>query len=101
MKPEQTIARLNPYFLSGLTNCSEISRQSGIPVRTVNRYFKNFKNNVPFSELRPRGRPLTFPRKLNTKIAKKVKENNSKNLRMITNSLNEALNVPVSRRTVR
>ena len=100
MTPEETFTVLNPYFLNGLTNCSEISRLSGRPRTTVSHYLKMFKKGVPLDRLRPRGRPLTFPRKLNVKIGKKIKENNRATSQMIANSLNQTLETLISRRTV-
>ena len=100
MTPEATFTKLNPYFLEGITNCFEIHRQSGIPVRTIGRYFKMFKKGVPLCQLRPRGRPLTFPKNFNNKIAKQTRKTPSASSRMIANSLKKSTDVNISRRTV-
>ena len=100
MTPEDTFTVLNPYFLNGLTNCSEISRLSGRPRTTVSHYLKMFKKGVPLDRLRPRDRSFTFPRKLNVRFGKKIKENNRATSQMIANSLNQTLETSISRRTV-
>lgn len=100
MTPEQTFTKLNPYFLGGVRNHSQIERETGVPRRTISRYLEKFDLGIQVVNLRPRGRPLQFPRNLNNKIAKKMKENNSASAKMIANSLNEKLNPEISRRTV-
>ena len=100
MTPEETFTKVNPYFLKGITNCSQISRESGVSIRTVNRYFKKFKSGIPLDKLQPRGKHLTFPKKLNTKIAKMMKKNKLSSSKMIANSLKESADVIISRRTI-
>lgn len=68
-----TFTVLNPYFNNESVNCSEISEKTGIHKRTVQRYYKKFKAQVPLAEIRKRGRPPTFPKNLNRKLGKIVK----------------------------
>lgn len=95
-----TFTRLNPYFNAKEVNCSAISKKTKIPVRTVQRYYKKFKAQIPLSELRKPGRPLKFPKNLNRKMGKIVKENNSLTAKRIQNILNRDLEVKISTRTV-
>ena len=100
MTPEDTFTVFNQYFLNRLTNCSETSRLRGRPRNTVSHYGKMFKIGVLPDRLHPQGRPLTFSRKLNVKIGKKIKEHNRDISQIIANSFNQTLETLISCRTV-
>ena len=46
-----------PFFETGKTNCSQISRETGVNERTVRRYLKNYKSKRPMDEVGRNGRP--------------------------------------------
>ena len=46
-----------PFFETGKTNCSQISREIGVNERTVQRYRKDYRSKSPMDEVGRNGRP--------------------------------------------
>ena len=95
---------LNPFFVNGKLNCPEITQETGIKIRTVQRYYAKFRKQVPLPKNLKLGRLRKIPTAINSQIGVLINKNPMLSSNNVSSILNESLKKvesSISSRTVR
>ena len=90
-----------PFFEKGVSNCSEISRETGVHERTVRRYFKDYQSKKPVANVGRNGRPPKVDHPGKVRIAQIVRHNPAMSSNEIADKVKSTTGNPISPRTVR
>ena len=94
-------ALLLDFFVNGKVNCAQISRETGINERCVQRLYQMYRNNVPFSQIRGRGRPQKIGQLENVRIGQFLRRRVSLTSTELAAKLSDASGKEISPRTMR
>ena len=95
-----TLTLCLPYFESGCTNGSEISRETGVHSRTVRRYLKAYKTKKPVDTIGRSGRPPKVDHPGKVRIAQVMRHNLALSSSEIAHKVESSTGSTVAPRTV-
>src|ERR1700722_6531210 len=90
-----------PYFQPKTLSLAEIATRTQLPKSTVHWYWKKFQRNVPFDEIRPKGRPPKMATNDRRALGPLMRSKPFQTLSSVANALARARGISVSESPVR